>query len=111
MTLGENRCALGAETVAELGEPQDFDRPGAIGEPADETPLLERHDQSMNSGFRAQIQRLLHFVEGRRHPRVLEALMDETQQLALLFCQHRRSPAGPARFAFQTRSAKNRQPA
>ncbi len=95
MTLGENRCALGVETVAEFGQPQDFDGSGAIGEPPDEAALLERHNQAMNSGFRAQIERFLHFVEGRRHARLLEALMDEAQELALLLGQHDCSPDGP----------------
>src|ERR1700690_2982543 len=42
----------------------------------------------MNSRFRAQLQRFLHFVERRGHPRLLQALVDETQQLALLFREH-----------------------
>ena len=79
MTLGENLCTLGAETVAEFGQPQDLDRPGAIGEAPDEAALLERHDETMNSGFRAQVQRFFHFIERRRHARVLQALMDESQ--------------------------------
>ncbi len=103
MTLGENPCARGVETVADFRQAQDFDRSGAIGKPADETSLLKRHDQAMNSGFRAQIQRLFHFVEGRRHSCLLEALMDETQELTLLFCQHHRPPAGPFRFAVNVR--------
>src|SRR3984957_7421301 len=69
-------------------QPQNFDRSGAIGQPTNEAALLERHDEPMNSGFRAQIQRLFHFVERRRHTLILQALMDKTQQLALLFCQH-----------------------
>src|ERR1700727_66760 len=72
MTLGENFCTLGVET----------------GQPANEAALLERHDESMNSRFRAQLQRFFHFVERRGHPRLLQALMNETQQLALLFRQH-----------------------
>src|ERR1700727_2010708 len=42
----------------------------------------------MNSRFRAQLQRFLHFVERRGYPRLLQALVDETQQLALLFREH-----------------------
>ena len=38
----------------------------------------------MNAGFGAQIERVLHLVEGGRHAGFLEALMDETQQLGLL---------------------------
>ena len=79
MTLGENLCTLGAATVAEFGQPQDFNRSGAIGEPPNEAALLERHDETVNSGFRAQLQRFFHFVERRRHARFLQALMDEAQ--------------------------------
>ena len=96
MTLGENLCALRRRDRRRLRESQHLDRPGAIGEPADETPLLERHDQAMNSGLRAQIERVLHFVEGRRHARLLEALMDETQELALFLGQHKKSSTRPA---------------
>ena len=63
MTLGENLCTLGAGDRRQFGEPQDFDRPGAIGEPPNEAALLERHDETMNSGFRPQVQRFFHFVE------------------------------------------------
>ena len=49
MTLGENCCALGAETVADFGKSQNFDRASAIGEPPNEAALLKRHDQAMNS--------------------------------------------------------------
>ena len=79
MTLGENRCNLGAATVADFGQPQDLDCAGAIGQPPNETALFERHDEPMNARFRAQIQRFFHFVERRRHTRVLQALMDEAQ--------------------------------
>ncbi len=84
MTLGENFCALGAATVADSGSLKHFDRPGAIGEPPDEAALLKRHDQAMDAGFRAQIERVLHFVEGRRNARFLQALVNEPQQFALL---------------------------
>ena len=88
MTLGENLCSLGAETVADFGKPQDFDGSGAIGQAANEAALLERHDEPMNSRLRAQFQRLFHFIERRRHPLVLQALVYKTQKLALLFRQH-----------------------
>ena len=78
-----------------LRESQHLDRASAIGEPANEAALLERHDETMNSGLRPQIERVLHFVEGRRHARLLEALMDETQELALFLGQHESPP--PAR--------------
>src|SRR5271154_293728 len=36
-----------------LRQPKDLNGSSAVGEPPNETPLLERHDQAMNSGFRA----------------------------------------------------------
>src|SRR6202044_340315 len=47
--------------------------------------LLGRHDEPMNSRFRAQLQRFFHFVKRRGHPRLLQPLMNETQQHTLLF--------------------------
>ncbi len=101
MTLGENLDARGAETVADFGQPQHFDGAGAIGEAPDEATLLERHDETMNSGLRAQVEGFLHFVERRRHARFLQAPMNETQQLALLLCQHHHSPDGSAQVAIE----------
>ena len=80
-----------------FGQAQHLDRARAIGEPPDEAALLQRHDQPMNAGLGAQIERLLHFVEGRRHALVLQALVNETKQLALLPGQHGSLPNGAAR--------------
>ena len=38
------------------------------GEAADEAALLERGDQPVDAGLRAQVERVLHLVEGGRHP-------------------------------------------
>src|SRR5262249_43563332 len=40
-------------------------------------------------GFRTQVQRVLHLVEGWRHARLLETLMDEAQKFELFSRQHR----------------------
>jgi hypothetical protein len=60
-----------------------------IGEPADEAALFQRRDQAMDAGLGPQIERVLHLVEGGRHAGLLQALMDETQQLELFSGQHR----------------------
>ncbi len=71
-------------------QPQHLDGAGAIGQPLDEAALLQRHDQAMDAGFGAQVERLLHFVEARRHAFGLEPVVDEAQQFALFSGQHRR---------------------
>jgi hypothetical protein len=49
----------------------------------------ERRDQPMDARLRAQVQRLLHLVERRRHARLLEPFVDEHEKLVLLAGQHR----------------------
>ena len=88
MTLGENFAARGAATVADFGQAQHLDGPGAIGQPANEIALFQRQDQPVDARFGAQIERLLHFVERRRHARFLQALVNEAQQFALFSGQH-----------------------
>jgi hypothetical protein len=50
----------------------------------------------VNAGFRAKVERVLHLVEGRRHARFFQALMDKPQQIVLFLCQHRRIALGAA---------------
>ena len=79
MTLGENFWARGPATVADSGKSQDFDGAGAVRQPPDEAALLERHDQAVDARLRTQVQGVLHFVERRGHPGLLQALMNEAQ--------------------------------
>ena len=53
----------------------------------------------MDARLRAQVERVLHFVEGGRNPLGLQTLVNEAQQLALLSGQHGRLPNRPARIA------------
>jgi hypothetical protein len=69
-------------------QPHDLQSTRALFEAADITALLKRRDQTVNARFRAQIQRVLHFIEGWRHARLADALMDEHQELILLLGQH-----------------------
>src|SRR5262249_48369129 len=71
-----------------LGQLDDLDGARAIRQPPDEATLLERSDQAVDARFGAQVERVLHLVEGRRHARFLQALMDEAQELELLAGQH-----------------------
>ena len=107
MTLGENLCTLGVATVADFWQSQDFDGPGAIGQPANEAALLERHDEPMNSRFRAQLQRFFHFVERRGHPSLLQALVDEANSSLCFFVNISVSKV-PPRFAVEVQSGKSR---
>ncbi len=75
-----------------LGKSQDFQSAGAIGQPANEATLFERHDEPVNARLRFEIERILHLVERWWHSVTLEAGMDETEQLALLFGQHDHAP-------------------
>ena len=89
MTLGENlRAARGSAAIEDSGSLQHFERPGAVRQPADEAALLERRDQPMDAGLGAQIERVLHLVEGGRNAGFLEPLVDEAQKLALFLGQH-----------------------
>src|SRR5512138_3085383 len=67
----------------QLGQLDDLDGAGAVGQAADETALLERRDQAVDARLRAQIERVLHLVEGGRHAAFLQALADEPQKLVL----------------------------
>jgi hypothetical protein len=42
----------------------------------------------------AQIERVLHFVEGGRNPALLHAFVDEHQKFVLLAREHRGLPSG-----------------
>ena len=43
--------------------------------------LLERRDQPVDAGLGAQVQRLLHLVEGRGDAILLESFVDEVQEI------------------------------
>ncbi len=70
--------------------PHDFDGARPVRQAADETALLQRPDQAVNSGLRPQVERVLHLVEGRRNPGFLQTLMNEHQEFVLLPREHGR---------------------
>ncbi|MNI49218.1 hypothetical protein D3C73_1038180 [compost metagenome] len=78
----------------------DFQRAGAVGQAADEAALLQRGDQAVDPRLGRQVQRLLHLVEGGRHARLADALMNEHQEFVLFLREHggesrtRREPFG-----------------
>ena len=66
MTLGEKPRVRGVWRRRRLRQPHHLDGAGAIGQAADEAALLERLDQPVDAGLGAQVERILHLVEGRR---------------------------------------------
>src|SRR5713101_5916864 len=75
-------------TPRKFGKLDDFDGAGAIGQAANEAALLQRGDEAVDAGLRAQIQRVLHLVEGRRNAGLLEAFADEPQEFILFAREH-----------------------
>ena len=75
-----------------VGQLDDLDGARPVGQAADEAALFQRRDQPVDAGFGAQVERVLHFVEGGRHARFGQPLVDEAQKLELLAGQHLVSP-------------------
>ncbi len=71
-----------------VGKPEDFNRPRPMRKAAYKAPLLQRGDQAVNPGFRAQIKRFLHFIKGWRYPVAGNAPVYEFKEFQLLSCQH-----------------------
>ena len=86
-----------------VGQLDDLDGARPVGQAADEAALLQRRDQPVDAGFRPQVERVLHLVEGRRNPGLGQPFMNETQELELLAGQHivRFSPSRPAPQGFR----------
>ena len=59
-----------------------------MGELADEAALLQGRNQSVDAGFGAQVQRLLHFLERRRNAGFLQPLVNEHEQFVLFAREH-----------------------
>ena len=91
---GEPAAAAGHPVGDRIRQPDHLDRARPVGQAPDEAALLERGDQPVNAGLRAQIERVLHLVEGGGNAALLEPLVNEPQQFQLLARQHR----CPARF-------------
>ena len=66
----------GSGGVEDSGQAQHLERAGAVGQAADEAALLKRNDQPVDAGFGAQIERVLHLVEGGRNAGFLQPLVE-----------------------------------
>ena len=75
---------VGRRHGGRLGQLQDLQGAGPMGQAAQEAALLQPGDQAVDAGLGLEPQRLLHLVEGRRHATLVEALVDEHQQFVLL---------------------------
>ncbi len=67
---------------------QHFERACAIGQAADEAALFQGGNQPVDARLGAKVQRFLHFLEGGRHARFLQPLMDEFQEIVLFLREH-----------------------
>src|SRR3954469_8588761 len=76
-------AAAAAGGCLELRQLDDFNRTSAVGQASDEATLLERRDQAMDARLRAQVERILHLVEGGRYAAFLQTFTDEPQKLVL----------------------------
>ena len=98
--------------ATEFGQLDHFDGARPVGQAADEAALFQRRNQPMDAGFGAQVERVLHFVEGGRHAGFGQPLVDEAQELELLAGQHLSLPrnlsledlAGPERAQARNKS-------
>ena len=75
-------------TAHGFGQFHDLDGACPMREAADEAALFKGGDQTVNAGFGAQIQRILHLVKAGRDAIALHACVDEFQQVELFPGQH-----------------------
>src|SRR5216684_8540022 len=96
-------AAVAATTGRKLGQLDDLDGAGAIGKAANEAALFKGCDEAMDPGLRAQIQRILHLVEGGRNAGFLQAFADESQEFVLFARKHLDQSPGLTSFDSETR--------
>ena len=103
MTLGvKPRRPLPARR-RQLRQLDDLDGAGAIGQAADEAALLQRGDEAVDAGLRAQVERVLHLVEGGRYAGLFQPFIDETQKFILFARKHlEQSPGWHRAFGSET---------
>src|SRR5215475_8788373 len=83
--------ALRSSVRHRLRKLDDLDGASAMRQATDEAALFERDDQSVHTRLGLQSERIFHFVEGGGNPGLLQAGVDEDEQLFLLFRKHGRS--------------------
>ena len=101
MTLGvKPRRPLPLRCRRKLRQLDHFNGAGAVGQAANEAALFQRGDEAVDARLRAQVERVLHLVEGGRNAGLLQPLADETQEFVLFAREHLdQFPRGIVRFA------------
>src|ERR1700733_4471248 len=90
-----------AGSAGEFRKLDHFDSAGAIGEATNEAAFFKGGDQAVDAGLRAQVERVLHLVEGGRHARLLQPFADEPQKFVLFARQHLDKSPGLLFFNFR----------
>lgn len=105
------KAAAAAAISGKLRQLDDLDRAGAVGQPADEAALFKRGNQPVDARLRAQVQRILHLVEGGRYTGLFQPFIDETQKFVLFAREHlEQVPRLMVPFDSETSEPKNREP-
>ena len=78
--------------ATEFGQLDDLDGARPVGQAADEAALFQGGNEPVDAGLGAQVEGVLHLVEGGRNAGLGQALVDEAQELELLAGQHRSLP-------------------
>ena len=80
------------DTAAHIvGQSDDFQRPGAVRQAADEAALLQPGYQAVYARFGFQVKGILHLIERRRYACLIKPFVDEVEKFVLLARQHRSS--------------------
>ena len=72
--------------------PQYFQRPCPMWQSSQESALLKRLDEPVNTGLGLEIDRFLHFLERRSDAALIKIGVDEKQEFLLFPGQHRQTP-------------------
>ena len=84
----EAAAAVAVAAPRKLRQLDHFDGAGAVGQAANEAALFQRGDEAVDAGLRAQIERVLHLVEGGRNAGLFQPFIDETQKFVLFAREH-----------------------
>jgi hypothetical protein len=84
----ESPAAVARRAGRLFGQLDDLDGARAVRQAADEAAFLQRRDETVNAGLRAEIERVLHLVEGGRNAGLFQPSVDEPQEFVLLARQH-----------------------
>src|SRR4030095_10760879 len=94
---------------SQLRQLDDFDGAGAVGQAADEAALLQCRNEAVDSGFRTQVERVLHLVEGGRYAGFFQPFIDETQKFILFARKHLEQSPGWRRLSVPNRQGPSRK--